>query len=74
MISPAGTADGLKASADFFTATQQALRAATTTADLEVAAKAMDGAEFMALPPAARDDLAALYTEKFFKITGGLAG
>lgn len=75
MISPAtGTADRLKNAADFFTKTQQRLRAATTERDLEDCAKALDGADFEALPFDARGDLAALYAQRLFHITGMLLG
>lgn len=70
--SPQGAADSLTAAADFFTETQRQLRAARTERDLEAVAKALDGADFEALPPGAREDLAALYAQKLYLITGAL--
>lgn len=73
MISPAtGTAERLTSAADFFTDTQRKLRAATTPAELHAVAAALDSADFDALPPGAREDLAALYAERLFHITGAL--
>lgn len=69
-----GTAERLTSAADFFTATQQQLRAATTERDLEAAARAIDSADFEALPPGAREDLAVLYAHQLFHITGALIG
>jgi hypothetical protein len=75
MISRAtGTADRLTSAADFFTDTQRRLRAATTAADLHAIAAVLDTADFDALPPGAREDLAALYAERLFHITGALHG
>lgn len=72
--SPKGAADSLTTAADFFTATQQMLRAATTERDLEVAAKRIDSKAFDDLPAGAREDLAALYAARLFNITGALLG
>jgi hypothetical protein len=73
MISRAtGTADRLRTAADFFSLTQQRLRAATTASDLHAVAGVLDTADFDALPPGAREDLAALYAERLFHITGAL--
>lgn len=75
MISRAtGTADRLKSAADFFTGLQQQLRAVKVTADLEKAADAINSADFAALPPGAREDLDALYAQRYFQITGALHG
>ena len=72
--SPKGTAESLTSAADFFTETQQRLRAANSERDLEAVAKALDGTDFDALPPGAREDLAALYAHRLFHITGVLLG
>lgn len=63
----------LKASL-FYDETQRKLREATTERDLEACAKAMDGADFDALPLGAREDLAVLYARQLFLITGALLG
>ena len=63
----------LKASV-FYDETQRKLREATTARDLEACAKALDGADFDALPPGAREDLAVLYAHRLFMITGALLG
>lgn len=75
MISRAtGTADRLTSAAEFFTDTQRKLRGAQTVDDLHACAAVLDGADFDALPPGAREDLAALYAERLFHITGALHG
>lgn len=75
MISRAtGTADRLKTAADFFTDTQRALRDAGNATDLHKIAGVLDSADFDALPPGAREDLAALYALRLFQITGALHG
>lgn len=63
----------LKASL-FYDETQRKLREATTERDLEDCAKALDGADYDALPPGAREDLAVLYARQLFLITGAFVG
>lgn len=72
--SPQGAAESLTATADFFTAVQRQLRSATTERDLEAAAKQFDSIAFDTLPHGAREDLAVLYAQRLFHITGGLLG
>lgn len=69
-----GTAERLTSAAAFFSATQQKLRAATTERDLHDVAAILDSAEFDALPPGSREDLAALYAQRLYLITGALLG
>jgi hypothetical protein len=57
----------------FFNETQKQLREATTQADLERAARAMDSADFDRLPAEAREDLGAYYAHRLLLITGALA-
>lgn len=54
--------------------TKEKLRAAATERDLELCAQILNSAEFDKLPPGAREDLATLYAERLFHITGALVG
>ena len=56
----------------FFTGVQQAMQAARTVAELAKAGAAMDDPTFEALPPSAREDLAALYAHRLMMLTGAL--
>lgn len=64
----------IEASAEFYTALQSCIREARTVTQLEAVARLMDTAEFDALPPQVREDIAALYAHRLYMLTGGLSG
>jgi len=62
----------IEALADFYTALQRDLQAASTVAQLEGIAHRLDTVEFASLPPQVREDIAELYAHRLFHITGGM--
>lgn len=58
----------------FIAELEKQLAATKTERELETVARAMDSAEFDALPTDARLELATFYAHKLFSITGALIG